>query len=182
MQETERQLIEAIRSGDKGALRRLYERFVRYAMGVTLRYVPTRDDALDIVQDSFVSILTNIGTFKYQGEGSLKGWVTKIVSNQAVNWIKEHKQLSVSDLTSDEIEDEDEAFIEEVPPDILNGMIARLPLRYRVIMNLRVFEKLSHKEIAHRLDISERASVTLFSRARRKLEKMIKEYLNSQRI
>ena len=182
MQETERQLIEAIRSGDKGALRRLYERFARYAMGVTLRYVPTRDDALDIVQDSFVSILITIDTFEYQGEGSLRLWVAKIVSNQAVNWIKEHKQLSFSDLTSDEIEENEEDNIEEVPPDILNGMIARLPLRYRVIMNLRVFEKLSHKDIAHRLDISERVSVTIFSRAKSKLAKMINEYLNSQSI
>ena len=182
MQETERQLIEAIQAGDKGALRRLYERFSRYAMGVTLRYVPKRDDALDIVQDSFVGILTNIGTFKYHGEGSLKFWVAKIVSNQAVNWIKEHQQLSFSDLTSDEIEDEEEAFVEEVPPDILNGMIARLPLRYRVVVNLRTFEQLSHKEVALRLGIPEKTSVLLFHRAKRKLAKMIKEYLNSQRI
>ena len=175
-------MIEAIRSGDKEALRRLYERFARYAMGVTLRYVPTRDDALDIVQDSFVSILTNIGTFKYQGEGSLRLWVAKIVSNQAINWIKEHKQLSFSDLTSDEIEDEEEAFIEEVPPDILNGMIAQLPVRYRVVVNLRTFEQLSHKDVALRLAIPERTSISLFHRAKRKLEKMIKEYINSQRI
>lgn len=180
MQETERQLIEAIRAGDREALRRLYEHFSRYAMGVTLRYVPTRDDALDIVQDSFVSILTNIGTFKYQGEGSLRLWVAKIVSNQAINWIKEHKQLSFSDLTSDEIEDEEEAFIEEVPPDILNGMIAQLPVRYRVVVNLRTFEQLSHKDVALRLAIPERTSISLFHRAKRKLAKMIKEYINSQ--
>lgn len=179
MQETERQLIEAIRAGDRGALRRLYERFARYALGVTLRYVPTRDDAFDIVQDSFVSILTSIGTFEYQGEGSLRLWVAKIVSNQAVKWIKEHEQLSFTDLTSDEIE-EDEVVIEEVPLELINEMIGRLPMRYRVIINLRVFEKLSHKEIAHRLDISERASVALFSRAKSKLEKMMKEYLISQ--
>lgn len=181
MQETERQLIEAIRAGDKEALRRLYERFARYAMGVTLRYVPTRDDALDIVQDSFVSILTSIGTFEYQGEGSLRLWVAKIVSNQAVKWIKEHEQLSFTDLTSDEIEDEDEAVIEEVPPDILSGMIARLPLRYRVVVNLRTFERLSHKDVALRLGIPERTSIVLFYRAKRKLAKIINEYLNSQR-
>ena len=61
-------------------------------------------------------------------------------------------------------------------------MIGRLPLRYRVVINLRAFEELSHKEIALRLGISENVSVTLFSRAKRKLAKMMKEYLNSQRI
>lgn len=180
MQETERQLIEAIRSGDKEALRRLYERFSRFAMGVTLRYVPKRDDALDIVQDSFISILTSIDSFEYRGEGSLRSWVSKIVSHHAVDWIKKHQQLLFSDQMSDEIEDDEDSAIEEVPQELMNEMIGQLPIRYRVIVNLRVFEELSHKDIALRLDISEKASSTLFSRAKRKLAKMIKEYLNSQ--
>ena len=180
MQETERQLIEAIRSGDKEALRRLYERFSRFAMGVTLRYVPKRDDALDIVQDSFISILTSIGSFEYRGEGSLMSWVSKIVSHHAIDWIKKHQLLLFSDQMSDEIEEDEDSDIEAVPQELMNEMIGQLPIRYRVIVNLRAFEGLSHKNIALRLDISEKASVTLFSRAKRKLAKMIKEYLNSQ--
>lgn len=182
MQETERQLIEAIRAGDREAFKRLYERFARYAMGVTLRYVPKRDDALDIVQDSFISIITNIGTFEYRGEGSLKSWVSKIISRQAVSWMKEHEQLSFSELTLDEIEEEDDPAIEKVPKELVNEMIGRLPVRYRVVVNLRAFEELSHKDIALRLGISEKASTTLFSRAKRKLAMMIKEYINSQEI
>lgn len=182
MQETERQLIEAIRAGDREAFKRLYERFARYAMGVTLRYVPKRDDALDIVQDSFISIITSIGTFEYRGEGSLKSWVSKIISRQAVSWMKEHEQLSFSELTLDEIEEEDDPAIEKVPKELVNEMIGRLPVRYRVVVNLRAFEELSHKDIALRLGISEKASTTLFSRAKRKLAMMIKEYINSQEI
>ena len=180
MQETERQLIEAIRTGDKEALRRLYERFSRFAMGVTLRYVPKRDDALDIVQDSFISILTSIDSFEYRGEGSLRSWVSKIVSHHAIDWIKKHQLLLFSDQMSDEIEEDEDSDIEAVPQELMNEMIGQLPIRYRVIVNLRAFEGLSHKNIALRLDISEKASVTLFSRAKRKLAKMIKEYLNSQ--
>ena len=182
MQETERQLIEAIRAGDREAFKRLYERFARYAMGVTLRYVPKRDDALDIVQDSFISIITSIATFEYRGEGSLKSWVSKIVSRQAVSWMKEHEQLSFSELTLDEIEEEDDPAIEKVPKELVNEMIGRLPVRYRVVVNLRAFEELSHKDIALRLGISEKASTTLFSRAKRKLAMMINEYINSQEI
>ena len=151
-------------------------------MGVTLRYVPKRDDALDIVQDSFISIITSIATFEYRGEGSLKNWVSKIISRQAVSWMKEHEQLSFSELTLDEIEEEDDPAIEKVPKELVNEMIGRLPVRYRVVVNLRAFEELSHKDIALRLGISEKASTTLFSRAKRKLAMMIKEYLNSQEI
>jgi RNA polymerase sigma-70 factor (ECF subfamily) len=182
VQETERQLIEAIRAGDREAFKRLYERFARFAMGVTLRYVPKRDDALDIVQDSFISIITSIDGFEYRGEGSLRAWVSRIVSHHAVDWIKKHEQLLFLDQMPDEIEDDEDSAIEEVPKELMNEMIGRLPIRYRVIVNLRAFEELSHKDIALRLDISEKMSVTLFSRAKRKLAKMIKEYLNSQGI
>lgn len=182
VQESERQLIDGIQSGDREALRRLYERFSRFAMGVALRYVPEREDALDVVHDSFVVILTSINSFEYCGEGSLRNWVSKIVCHHAIDWIKKHEQLSFSDQMLDEIEENEEVAIEEVPKDLLNEMIGRLPLRYRVVINLRAFEELSHKEIALRLGINENTSVTLFSRAKRKLEKMMKEYLNSQRI
>lgn len=182
VQESERQLIEGIQSGDREALRRLYERFSRFAMGVALRYVPEREDALDVVHDSFVIILTSINSFEYRGEGSLRNWVSKIVSHHAIDWIKKHEQLSFSDQMPDEIEEDEEAVIEDIPKNLLNEMIGRLPLRYRVVINLRAFEELSHKEIALRLGINENTSVTLFSRAKRKLEKMMKEYLNSQRI
>ena len=80
-------MVEAIQAGDREALRRLYERFSRYAMGVSLRIVPEREDALDIVQDTFVSILTTIGSFEYRGEGSLRNWVAKITTNRALDWI-----------------------------------------------------------------------------------------------
>lgn len=182
VQESERQLIEGIQSGDREALRRLYERFSRFAMGVALRYVPEREDALDVVHDSFVIILTSINSFEYRGEGSLRNWVSKIVSHHAIDWIKKHEQLSFSDQMPDEIEEDEEAVIEDIPKNLLNEMIGRLPLRYRIVINLRAFEELSHKEIALRLGISENVSVTLFSRAKRKLAKMMKEYLNSQRI
>ena len=182
VQESERQLIEGIQSGDREAMRRLYERFSRFAMGVALRYVPEREDALDVVHDSFVIILTSINSFEYRGEGSLRNWVSKIVSHHAIDWIKKHEQLSFSDQMPDEIEEDEEAVIEDIPKNLLNEMIGRLPLRYRVVINLRAFEELSHKEIALRLGINENTSVTLFSRAKRKLEKMMKEYLNSQRI
>ena len=181
VQESERQLIEGIQSGDREALRRLYERFSRFAMGVALRYVPEREDALDVVHDSFVIILTSINSFEYRGEGSLRNWVSKIVSHHAIDWIKKHEQLSFSDQMPDEIEEDEEVAMEEVPKDLLNEMIGRLPLRYRVVINLRAFEELSYKDIALRLGISENTSVTLFSRAKRKLERMMKEYLNSQR-
>ncbi len=72
--------------------------------------------------------------------------------------------------------------VEEVPPDILNEMIGRLPAGYRFVLNLFVFEQLSHKEIAVRLGIKESTSASQFYHAKRILAEMITKYLNSTKI
>ena len=176
-------MVEAIHAGDREALRRLYERYSRYAMGVGLRIVPEREDALDIVQDAFVNILTSIGSFEYRGEGSLRNWVARITTHRALDWMRSHDRLLFSDQLPDETaEEEDETPLEEVPPDILSGMIDRLPETSKMIVTLHAFGQMSHKEIALKLGISVKTSRSQFSRARRLLEMMMKEYLNSQGI
>ena len=146
-------MVEAIQAGDREALRRLYEQYSRYAMGVSLRIVTVRN------------------------------WVAKITTNRALDWMREHDRLQFADQLPDEtVEEEDETPLEEVPPDILSGMIGRLPRTSRIIVNLHAFGQMSHKEIARQLGIHEKTSMSQFSRAKRLLAMMMKEYLNSQRI
>ena len=179
MIETERQLLDAIHCGDRQALRRLYDRYSGYAMAIGLRYVPERDDVRDILQDSFINILTSINEFDYRGEGSLKAWISRIVANRAIDWLKEHERLHFTDEIPDAAE-EGVPEVENVPPDILNSMIGQLPGGCRMVLNLYVFEQLSHKEIAQRLGIRENSSASQLSRAKKILAEMIKEYLYSQ--
>lgn len=163
-------------------MQRLYDRFSGHVMAVVLRYIQDREDVRDVVQDSFVRILTSIDRFDYRGEGSLKSWVTRIVTNRAVDWVKEHERLLlVGDVPDEEVEP-DLPDMEDVPPEILNQMIGRLPVGCRVVLNLFVFGQLSHKEIAHRLGIKENSSASQFFRAKHLLAEMIREYLESQRI
>ena len=189
MVETERQLLEAIRNGERAALRRLYERYADYAMAIGLRYLPDRDEVHDVLQDSFVKILTTIGQFNYRGEGSLKAWVSRIVSNRAVDYPREHQHFILVSGIPDEADEDapdgspagmSEAMPEGVPPDVLLEMIGRLPANYRTVLNLFVFDGRSHREIAQLLDIKESTSASLFFRAKKTLAKMIKEYLNKQ--
>lgn len=179
MQETERQLLDAIHHGDRQALRRLYDRYSDYAMAIGLRYVYNREDARDVVQDCFVKILTSISSFEYRGEGSLKAWIATIVVNRSVDWVKLHERIQVMGNVPD-VADEEPPDIERVPPDILIKMIGRLPAGYRLVLNLHVFERLTHSEIAHRLGIKESSSASRLSRAKLQLKEMINDFLNSQ--
>ena len=179
--ETERQLLDAIQRGERAALRRLYDRYSGYAMAIGLRYIPDCDEARDVLQDSFVKILTSIGRFDYRGEGSLKSWVSRIVANRAIDYIKQHQRLQFTDEVPENI-NEEEPEIGGVPPDILDGMIGQLPAGYRVVLNLFVFEQLSHRDIALRLGITESASTSQLFRAKRMLQRMVREYIKQQSI
>lgn len=178
--ETERQLLDAIGNGDRQALRRLYDRYAGLAMATALRYVPDRNEVGDVVQDSFVSILTAISRFQYRGEGSLRSWVLRIVANRAIDHAKRQATMNFVDELPDETADE-EPEVEQVPTDVLTAMIGRLPTGYRLVLNLYVFEQCSHREIARQLGIKESTSASQYARAKALLAKMIKEYLNHHR-
>ncbi len=172
--------MEAIHGGEKAALHRLYDRYSGYAMAVGLRYIPEPDEVRDVLQDSFVKILTTIGHFNYQGEGSLKSWVSRIVSNRSIDYLREHQRFMLVDNIPEEPDTSEEPDVEEVPPDALMAMIGQLPPNYRTVLNLFVFEQRPHREIAQLLGVKESTSSSLFFRAKKMLARMIKEHLKKQ--
>lgn len=180
--ETEQQLLNAIRGGEREAKRRLYERFAGRTMAIALRYVANQEDARDVVQDSFVKILTSLDHFNYRGEGSLKAWVTSIVVHQAVDYVKRHERFQTTDLLPDESEEEEEPDVGRVPPDVLWRLISQLPPGYRMVLNLYVFEQLPHKEIARLLGIAPGTSTSQYARAKKELAKRINNYLKNNKL
>lgn len=178
--ETELQLLNAIRGGERGATRRLYDRYAGLVMAVGLRYVPDRDEVRDVVQDSFVKILTAIGRFSYRGEGSLQAWVRSIVAHQAIDHVKRRHQLVLTDQVPEEPEEE-EPDVGRVPTEVLNQLIGTLPTGYRMVLNLYVFEQMPHKEIARLLGITPDTSASQYARAKQALAKRINNYLKNNK-
>jgi len=177
--DTELQLLKAIRSGEREAMRRLYERYAGLAMAVAQRFVPDHDDVHDVMQDSFVKILTSLHQFDYRGEGSLKAWIRSIVVHQALDFLKSHEHIMLTDHIPDEPEEEPD--IGRVPPEVLNRLIGELPTGYRTVLNLYVFEQRSHREIAQLLGIKPETSASQYLRAKQALAKRINEYINDSK-
>jgi len=178
--ETEEQLLNAVKTGDRQAMRRLYERYKGYAMSIGLRYISDSDDAEDVVQDSFIKILTSVQHIDYQGEGSLTAWVRKTVVNNALDFVRKHERISFTGTIPDMPDEEPE--LECIPPNVLTRMIAQLPSGYRLVLNLYIFEHCSHQEIAQRLGIKENSSTSQLARAKQMLIKMMKDYIKQHEI
>lgn len=120
-------------------------------------------------------------SFRYKGPGSLKAWLSRIVANQSLDFLKEKGRLKFVPITSHATEIESAAIeVEGIPERVLMQMIRELPPGYRVVFNLRVYEERSHKEIAKTLNIKESTSASQFLRAKNLLAEKIKEYIKKE--
>ena len=171
----EEQLVHDIKKGERTAMRRLYDQYSGFAMATALRYVPDRDDASDILQDAFIKIFQSIGSYEYRGEGMLKSWIARIISNEALGFLRKHNGITFTDNIHDKSTDDDPD-ISLVDDDTLAEMIASLPEGYRVVINMYVFGNMSHKEIAAQLGITPSTSASQFFHAKKLLARMIKEH------
>ena len=170
-----------IKNGDRAAMRRLYDLYSGYVMAVVMRYVPDRDDVPDVVQDAFIKIFQSIGSYEYRGEGMLKSWIARIISNEALGFLRKHNGITFTDNIPDKSTDDDPD-ISLVDDDTLAGMIASLPEGYRVVINMYVFGNMSHKEIAAQLGITPSTSASQFFHAKKLLARMIKEHRKKEMI
>ena len=177
--EAEQQLLHDLQEGKRDAGRRLYDRYGGGLMAVCLRYLGGRDEARDVLQDVFVKILTRINAFTYQGEGSLRAWMTRIAANESISFLRRDGHLMFNHELPD-VPDVPDVEPSRVPPDVLHQMISALPPGYRTVLNLFVFEQMPHREIARQLGISEGTSASQYLRAKKTLAHQIDEYLKQQ--
>lgn len=182
--ETERQVIERARNGDRKAVKQIYDRFSSYLTATCARFITNENDLRDVLQDGFVKIFTSLDQFVYRGEGSLKAWARQIMVNQCLKLMRSKRRSvpimfeeNLRDLEVVEDDDEGPPDIHNVPAEVLQRMIRELPEGYRTVLNLFVVEEKSHKEIASLLGISESTSASQFFRARKILADKLKEYL-----
>ena len=75
----------------------LYAEYADSLTAVCARYVPREDDLHDVLQESFIKIFTKIDSFEYRGRGSLRAWLTRVVVNEALHWLRNTRQLFVVD-------------------------------------------------------------------------------------
>ena len=176
------QLVERIRQKDQRAMSQLYQMYIEELSSVCYRYVPSESDAKDVLQNSFVKIFTSVPTIDYRDEPSFRGWMKKVVVNEALTFLKEKKKLQFMAQEIDNLDiPNDEPSTERITADELHQLISELPDGYRTVMNLYVFEGYSHKKIAESLGFTPSTSASQLYFAKRLLSKKVKELLNKRK-
>ncbi len=169
---TEEELLSGCLKERQECQRELYKRFAGKMMVVCLRYAKDRQEAEDMLQDGFIKVFDNIGKFKQ--EGSLEGWVRRIMVNTALNKIRTNKML-FEDIDSGnyQISDNEANVIDRLSEQDILALIQQLPSGYKYVFNMYAIEGFSHKEIADRLGIEEASSRSQYAKARKYLQNQI---------
>lgn len=173
-------LVKECVSGNARAQRMLFDRYSAKMLGVAMRYIRDKERAEDVLQDAFIKVFKNLERFKH--DGSLEGWIRRIVVNTALDQLRKNKKRQ-GDLELDDsfIEITTNNFTEErLQAESLMKLVQELPEGYRTVFNMFAIEGYSHKEIAKKLGVTENTSKSQYSRAKTALREILKR-LNIER-
>lgn len=191
--EDDHALLSRARTGDFAAFEQLVGRLQGRVYAVAFRIVGQNQDAEDVVQQTFLSLIEHIDTFR--GESAVATWVLRIATNFALKVLRKRRGLPTVAL-----DDADESFASvphpefiaawREPPDILaeraemrellDKAIAELDDKYRVVFVLRDIEGLSTEETAEALELSESNVKVRLLRARMQLRERLTRELGDE--
>ncbi len=171
---TEKQLIEDCLKGNARSQHRLFQRFGGKMMTVCRRYACDQNEAEDMLQDAFIKVFSHLDQYRF--EGSLEGWIRRIVVHCALKALQK-KRIQFTDIAreTETIPSADAGALSSMSATELLKLVSALPDGYRVVFNLYVIEGYDHNEIAALLDISPATSRSQLLKARRVLRDQIIE-------
>lgn len=143
------ELVRETKEGMREAFGELVIRHQKQMMRVALRLVRDWNLAEDVVQESFIKAYQNINDFAERA--SFKSWMYQITLNTAKNRLRTmgRESIGIDNVTVAVTDDQVGKMMEIDVKQMIRQEVAKLPARQQMALNLRIFEDLSFKEIAH---------------------------------
>lgn len=178
----EKKLVEQARNGDFDAFLALIDHHKEKVYAMVIRLTGSRDDAEDIMQETFLKAIDNIDRFR--GDSSFGTWLYAIALNQTRMLFSKQKQAELKPLeeylpgadhtdghTSGDYrlfdwQDPHTKMESEELQKAINNALKELPYKYREAFMLRYMEELPVKEVARLIGESEAAAKSRILRAR----------------
>ena len=170
----DRELAERFRTGDRSAFDEIVRRHQKGVWRVVRRYVKSDADAKDVTQQVFVRAFKGLAAFR--GAASVRSWLYRIAINCALSWLRDHRREQPSEIAEDSL-----TAMPIAPSRIAEGQdgvrlraaIEQLPPKQKLVLELRVFDDLSFKEVAELADCTENTAKVNFHYAVKKLREIL---------
>jgi RNA polymerase sigma-70 factor (ECF subfamily) len=171
----ERALVEACLAGRSDAFDLIVERHRRSVYQLCYRFVGNHEDASDLSQDVFLRAYRGLRSFR--GQASLATWLYRIGVNVCLNRVsvKVPAQVSIDEREHEDTRAESptQRLLRDERAARVRAAIAQLPHKQRVTLILRMYQEMSHQEIADVLGSSVGAVKANFFHALGNLKKLL---------
>jgi RNA polymerase sigma-70 factor, ECF subfamily len=175
-----RDVVEACQRGDDDAFRVLFETHKDRVYSIALRYSGNSAAAMDIAQDTFVKLLSNIGQFR--GDSSFESWLYRLVVNTCLDHHRKRRRFLP--LLEDGLEEALDIFrapresalhemLREEQTERVQQVVAQLPEEQRIVVVLRYTDGLSYEQIADLLGCRRGTVASRLNRAHKALERRL---------
>ncbi len=175
-------------NGDNAAMEKLYKATYPKLRAITMSILKNEDDTEDVVQDTYVKAFSNLN--QLGDPNKFDAWLCRIASNRCKDYLKKHKPLLFTDMSSgNEDEDPYEWSIEDEsghynPEEIaitddtrrqLMEIINTLPDEQRICLVCYAVEEMKIPEIARMMEVSESTVKSRLKYAKDKMKAKIEE-------
>ncbi|MEO8702100.1 MAG: sigma-70 family RNA polymerase sigma factor [Kofleriaceae bacterium] len=170
----DRELVERFQSGERLAFDQLVRRHQKGVWYLVRRYVKRDADASDVAQLAFVRAFRGIGSFR--GAASVRSWLYRIAINCALSWLRDHRREEPTEIAEDALVDTNPAQARLIGGEQgvrLREAIAQLPPKQKLVLELRVFDDLSFKEVAELAECTENTAKVNFHYAVKRLRDIL---------
>lgn len=186
MDKNEQQLFERLRNSDEAAFRIIYRNYSSKLYYFVLEFIPFKDAAEDVVQDTFVTLWNRRKELK--DDTNLASYLFTGAKNNALYRLrdKKYRQKLFSDtvdvremnLNTDTLSTVDtSAFAFQEIEQIIHETLSTLPPQCRKVFELSRFREMKNKEIAEELNISVRTVEGHISKGIKTFKIALKDYL-----
>jgi RNA polymerase sigma-70 factor (ECF subfamily) len=188
-------LVTAVKGGDKRAFKVLMQRYQRKVYAVAYGFLRNQEDALDVVQESFIKVHRYIG--KFEGNSSFYTWLYRIVANLCIDHLrkaKRHRDVEFDDgLRHDGKDEPPSDLLPHLaqfgdPSDMLRrkeilaaveASLEHLSDKHRAVIVMRELQGMSYEEMAQAMKCSKGTIMSRLFHARRNMQKLLTERLGA---
>ncbi|MDB9782413.1 RNA polymerase sigma factor [Winogradskyella sp.] len=176
LHKNESKLIQRAAKQNREAQHVLYELHAPKMLSVCRYYIKDVHQAEEVMLNGFFKVFKYLKSFK--GEGSFEGWIRRIMVREAISYLRQKKNIEFATEDAYIEHDYDNNIKSNIEVAEIQQLIDSLPEGYKIVFVMYAIEGYKHHEIAELLKISEGTSKSQLFKARKMLQKKIKE-LNS---
>lgn len=167
-------LISLCKKGSRKAHGQVYNACIPYVYSIVKRYIYNREDAKDVIQESFAKIFTKIEYFDIK-KGTWNIWIRKITVNECLLHLRKNKKLSLLNPIDESPEQsiDESKILDQLSREDIDKMLENMPTGYKVVFMMSVIDGYDHKEISETLNITRETSRSQLNRAKKWLKNQI---------